>query len=223
MMIGILLAAGASTRMGRPKALAQSGRESFLVHGVRTLWSACDGVMVVLGSRAPIVRRRAEQEFERLVGEGKLHEALKQAHRHGANGLEAHFTVNRQWQKGMLSSVREGLRAARPFKAEALLVLPVDHPDVSAATVKALAGLMHDALRAHRTAKQRASFSYALIPRHGGKRGHPIALTPALAEAILADAHAADLSDAVRRNARLVGYVDVRDPNVLRNRNTPRD
>ena len=69
----------------------------------------------------------------------------------------------------------------------------------------------------------RAAFAYALIPRYRGKRGHPIALTPALAEAILADPDAADLSDAVRRNARLIGYVDVRDPNVLRNRNTPRD
>jgi len=58
-MAGVLLAAGASTRMGHPKALAAAGRESFLVRGVRNLWSACDAVMVVLGSRAPVVRRRA--------------------------------------------------------------------------------------------------------------------------------------------------------------------
>ena len=36
-----------------------------------------------------------------------------------------------------------------------------------------------------------------------------------------ADRGAEDLSDAVRRNARLVGFLDVTDPGVLRNRNAP--
>ena len=34
---------------------------------------------------------------------------------------------------------------------------------------------------------------------------------------------AADLSDAIRRNARQVNYMDVGDAGVVRNRNTPRD
>ena len=40
-------------------------------------------------------------------------------------------------------------------------------------------------------------------------------------EAPLADGDATDLSDSVRRNARLVGYLDVPDGGVIRNRNTP--
>jgi len=223
MMAGILLAAGASTRMGHPKALARSGRDSFLIHGVRTLWSACDTVLVVLGSRAPIVRRRAEQEFERLVGQGRLHAELTPVRRAAARRLEAQFTVNRQWPKGMLSSVREGLRAARAFDCDGMLVLPVDHPDVRPDTVRALAALLAEAVGACRTRRERAAFAYALVPRHGGRRGHPLAITRALAEAIATDRRAADLSDAVRRNARLIGYVDVADPGILRNRNSPRE
>jgi CTP:molybdopterin cytidylyltransferase MocA len=223
MNVGVLLAAGASTRMGSPKPLVRSGRESFLARGVRNLWSACDAVVVVLGSRAPVVRRRAELEFERLVREGRLHDQLQDAHRHGSNGLEAHFVVNRQWQRGMFSSVREGLLAARAFKHDSVVVLPVDHPDVKPATVAGLAALMNDALKAGRTRKERSAFSYALIPRHRRLRGHPLVLSPALAAAIVADRKASDLSDAVRRNARLIGYVDVDDPGIVRNRNTPKD
>jgi hypothetical protein len=46
-------------------------------------------------------------------------------------------------------------------------------------------------------------------------------VSAALARAIVADRGAADLSDAVRRNARLVGFLDVPDAGILRNRNTP--
>ena len=66
-------------------------------------------------------------------------------------------------------------------------------------------------------------FAYALVPRHKRRRGHPLALSPALARSVAADATAVDLSDAVRRNARLLGYLDVTDAGVTRNRNTPRD
>lgn len=223
MIAGVLLAAGASTRMGSPKALARSKNGSFLVRGVRALWSACDGVAVVLGSRAPIVRRRAELEFERMVSEGRLHAELMPPRRGAARRLEAQFVTHRRWQEGMLSSVREGLRAARGYRPESVLVLPVDHPDVRPETVMALATLMSEAIAACRTKPEREAFSYALVPRHRGQRGHPVALSAALADAIAGDRDAHDLSDAVKRNARLVGYVDVRDGGVLRNRNTPAD
>lgn len=223
MMAGVLLAAGASTRMGAPKALAAAGRESFLVRGVRNLWSACDAVMVVLGSRAPVVRRRAELEFEQLVNDGRLQADLQKARSHGSRGLEAHFVVNRGWQKGMLSSAREGLRAALAVGPEAVLVMPVDHPDVNPRTVAMVGELMHEAMKACRTPRERKAFAYALMPRFDGLRGHPLAISPALAVAIVKDKKAEDLSDAVRRHARLVGYVDVADAGVVRNRNTPKD
>ena len=223
MIAGVVLAAGASTRMGRTKALLPAGGRSFLVQCVSALWAACDNVTIVLGSRAPVVRRRVELEFERLVGDGSLHAELEQAHRRRGRGLEAQFVVNRRWPDGMLSSAREGLKAARSYRPEAVLLLPVDHPHVAPATVAAIAELMQEALRACRTRRERAAFAYALVPRHERRRGHPLAMTPALADAILADRGAADLSDAVRRNARLVGYVDVADAGVTRNRNTPRD
>jgi molybdenum cofactor cytidylyltransferase len=218
---GVLLAAGASTRMGRDKALVREGRETFLVHGVRRLWTACDSVIVVLGSHAPAIRRAAEGEFEQLVGNGGLDRDLTVAQRKGSRGLEAHFVVNRKWRLGMLSSARLGVSEALALEPAAVIVLPVDHPKVAAVTVASVARVLLGALAACRP-RERAAFSYALIPRHRGRRGHPIAMTAALARAVAGDKSAEDLSDALRRHARLIGYLDVADGGILVNRNSPR-
>ncbi len=220
MKVGVLLAAGASARMGRSKPLVRTAGQSFLAHGVRHLWIACDAVVVVLGSTAPAVRRAVEAEFERLVRSGGLRSDLRSAHRHGATGLEVRFVVNRRWRRGMLSSVQTGLQEALGLRPEVILVLPVDQPAVRTATVRTLADTMQAALVAYRGKRAgRSRLAYALVPRYRCRRGHPIALSPALARAIAADRAAADLGDAVRRNTRLIGYLDVADPGVLQNRN----
>lgn len=224
MNVGVLLAGGASLRMGRTKSLIRSGGHSYMARGVRHLWSACDAVVVVLGADARRVRVAAEEEFVRLVQGGALHADLQVARRHGASGLEVRFVVNRAWRRGMLGSARLGLRAALRLKPEAVLVLPVDHPSVRAATVRALAGAMQAALGSYRSgAGKRPGFAYALVPRHRRRRGHPVALSPALARAVAGDRQAQDLSDAMRRNARLIGFLDCADPGVVRNRNRPGD
>jgi CTP:molybdopterin cytidylyltransferase MocA len=224
MNVGVMLAAGASRRMGRAKTLVRARGQSFFAHGVRHLWSACDAVVVVLGADAKRVRAGVEEEFVRLVKTGALHDDLQTAHRHGSPGLEARFVVNRTWRKGMLSSARLGLRAALRLKADAVLVLPVDHPAVKPATVRALAAAMKAALASYRgMPSKHAGFAYALVPRYRRRRGHPVALSPALARAVAGDPGATDLSDAIRRNARLVGYLDCGDAGIVRNRNRPGD
>jgi CTP:molybdopterin cytidylyltransferase MocA len=107
----------------------------------------------------------------------------------------------------MFSSVRCGLDAALALKLAAVMVLPVDHPGVRPVTVASLGNVMLQALAACRP---------------GCDRGHPIALSPALARAVMADRAAENLSEPIRRNARMVGYLDVNDRGVVVNRNTPR-
>ncbi len=220
MNVGVLLAAGASTRMGAPKANVKWKGRSFLANGLGALWSACDSVVVVLGSNAPRVRAAAEAELAGLVGKGAFAGLVHGASRRSTRALEAHFVVNAAWRRGMLSSAQAGLAEALRQKPEAVLVLPVDHPEVRPATVSHLAAMMDEALGAFGR-RDRSSFTYALVPRRRGRRGHPLALSPALARAIVRDREARDLSDAVRRHARLVGYLDVADPGIVRNRNTP--
>ncbi len=109
----IVLAAGASTRMGEPKALLQWRGESFLRHTVRLAEEAgCGPIVVVSGA----VRLPPAQ-----LGDATLQH-------------------NESWSNGQLSSLHCGLRwlANNASPEQAALVLTVDRPHVRADTVAAL-------------------------------------------------------------------------------------
>lgn len=107
MIAGIILAAGASSRMGSPKALLEYRGETFVNRLVRVLSSACDPVIVVLGFHAEAIRERVD----------------------GAT-----IVVNPDPARGQLSSLQTGLHAV-PEDAEAVLFTPVDSPSVKASTI----------------------------------------------------------------------------------------
>jgi CTP:molybdopterin cytidylyltransferase MocA len=219
--------------MGRSKPLVRRAGQSFLARAIRGLWTSCDTVVVVLGHAGARVRREAEAEFTTLAQQGRLQPDLRAMHnrRPASHELEVHFIHNPQWSRGMLGSARLGITAALVLDPAAILLAPVDHPAVSAATVQALAGAIGQAVDAYRpprgggrarTARRSApGFAYAVVPRYRGERGHPVALSTPLAQAVARDRRAHDLSDAIRRNARLVGYLDVSDRGVVANVNRP--
>ncbi len=220
MIVGVLLAAGASTRMGSPKALARSRGQSFLVRGVRALWSTCDVVIVVLGANGDRVQREASDEFSSLVERGLLAPDLSGSPGKRSGELEVRFLPNPRWKEGMYSSARTGLAGALKARAKGVLLLPVDHPEVTDGTVQSLGAMLLEAMGSF-GGKSASSFAYAVVPRHRRRRGHPVAISAALASAIVRDKSATDLSDAIRGHARLVGYLDVADRGVLVNRNAP--
>lgn len=114
-MHGLLLAAGAGSRMGMPKALvrAEDG-EPWLVRGIRTLSDGgCDPVTVVLGASA-------EEALPLLEATG------------------ADVVVAAAWAEGMSASLRAGLAAIAATDSIAAVVTLVDLPDVGAAVVRRL-------------------------------------------------------------------------------------
>ena len=220
MIAGVLLAAGASTRMGSSKALVRLNWQSFLVRGVRALWSVCDTVIVVLGADGKRVCREVNEEFAELVAKGLAAPDLRGGPKRRSGELELRFAFNKAWAEGMLSSARIGLAQALKQKPSGVLLMPVDQPDVQPATVQALGAMLEQALSSF-GGKSSNGFAYGLVPRHRGHRGHPVAMSSALADAVRRDRGARDLSDGIRRNARLVGYLDVADKGVMTNQNTP--
>ena len=113
MIVGIVLAGGASRRMGRSKASLVIGGETFLQRAVNTLAAGgCDDVVVVLNPDEP-----------------------------GTADLVPDGIARSTWGGGagtqQIDSLRAGLRAVTP-EAVAAVVLPVDHPRVEATTVTAL-------------------------------------------------------------------------------------
>jgi CTP:molybdopterin cytidylyltransferase MocA len=220
MIVGVLLAAGESKRMGSPKALVRTRGQSFLVRGVRALWTVCDKVVVVLGAHGDRVHEQVATEFETLLTRGLLAPELMTGRGRDPDELEVRFAFNKRWQEGMFSSARAGIATALRLRPKGLMLHPVDHPHVLPTTVAALGMMLEDAL-ASSGGRRSASFGYAVVPRHRGLRGHPIALSAALGAAVSRDRTARDLADAIRRHAQLVGYLDVSDRGIVMNRNTP--
>jgi CTP:molybdopterin cytidylyltransferase MocA len=112
---GLLLAAGAGSRMGMPKALVVGDDgEPWLVRGVRTLLDGgCDRVTVVLGASSD--------------------EALPLLEGSGATGI-----VVAEWAEGMSASLRAGLAGLTVTDADAAVVSLVDLPDVGTDVVRRL-------------------------------------------------------------------------------------
>jgi CTP:molybdopterin cytidylyltransferase MocA len=118
-VVGLVLAAGAGLRMGRPKALVRGP------DGVAWVRVAAD--VVRDGDCAPVVV---------VLGAG----------RDEARSLVPDFAVVVEalgWEEGMSASLRTGLDAARDLAptADAALIHLVDLPDVTAQVVRRLAAL----------------------------------------------------------------------------------
>ena len=106
----IILAAGASTRMGEPKQLLRVAGETLLSRAVRVaLETRCYPLIVVLGAEADTLRTEITAPSARIV-------------------------VNQVWAEGMGSSIRCGLRALQAVatdEIEAALLMLCDQPSVT--------------------------------------------------------------------------------------------
>jgi molybdenum cofactor cytidylyltransferase len=117
MIAGVVLAAGASSRMGAPKAgLPLPGGDTVLSRCVTTLITAgLPRIVVVAGAHVDAVRA-----------------AL------GTHDGRVRLTEHPRWADGQLSSLLAGLEAVRGPALEAVLVTLVDVPLVSPETVRAV-------------------------------------------------------------------------------------
>lgn len=115
----LLLAAGASTRMGQPKQLLPYRGRTLLRHAAETaVTSGCAPVVLVTGA---------------------LHEALLPE----IAGLPIRAVYNAEWETGMASSIRAGLLALAAAQPAAVLVMLTDQPLVTPALLRQLVQQQH--------------------------------------------------------------------------------
>jgi molybdenum cofactor cytidylyltransferase len=113
----VILAAGASTRMGMPKQLLQFGGQTLLRRAASAaLEAGCQPVVVVTGANAAASK-----------------EALR--------GLDVREAENQQWESGISSSVRVGIEAVVTVNPEAVAVVLMlcDQPFVTRDIIAGLA------------------------------------------------------------------------------------
>ncbi len=122
MIWAVVLAAGESRRMGRPKLLLPFGQSTIIETVVQNLMeSSLDGILAVLGHRWP-----------------DFLDKLK--------NYAVETTVNPHYKNGMLSSVQWGFQHL-PAEAKAALVVLGDQPGISPRTVDTV---IHAYKSAHR-------------------------------------------------------------------------
>jgi molybdenum cofactor cytidylyltransferase len=200
MISGIILAAGASSRMGQAKAALPLGRtgETVLARIVRTLLEGgVPNLVVVAGAHIDAVRAALPTFAEATVG------------RPGTP--RARVIEHPGWQRGQLSSLLAGLDAIDDPLLEAALVTLVDVPLVRPSTVA-------DVIAAWR--RTRAPI---VRPAGGQRHGHPVVFD----RSMFGDLRAADPDTgakavfAIHRD-RIVN-VQVQDAGAFEDIDTPED
>ena len=132
----MIIAAGGGRRIGGPEALLHQGEKPLVRQMIDTMTEAgCEQVVVVLGAAADQVRETADLS--------------------GAN-----VVVNRAWGTGVGSSIRAGLAALTDDGIEAVVVVPVDMPGLTAAAVQRVAALPYP--------------DVLVCATYGGLRGYPM-------------------------------------------------
>ena len=103
----ILLAAGESKRLGRPKQLLRFAGSTFLQHGLNTAHaSLASPIVTVLGANAEAMKNKIENE--------------------------PHVVVNPNWNEGMASSIRAGVKALLEIDStvDGVILMVCDQPYV---------------------------------------------------------------------------------------------
>ena len=184
MIAAIILAAGKSQRLGYPKALLSLGNETFSHRLLRLAREAgADPIRIVLGYRAREFRRQLELPEEAVL-------------------------VNPRYEEGQLSSLQCGLRG---LDCDAALILPVDHPMVTAQLLRQIVG---------RFLQTRA---LAVIPTHKGRGGHPTLFSRALFPELLEDSLEDGARTVLSRHRAEICYLPATDPAAIMDVDTPDD
>lgn len=189
MISAILLAAGESRRMGGDfKPLLKWGTRSVIGACIDNLKrSRVDEIIVVLGFRESEIRAR-------LAGAG------------------VQFAINRDFSKGMLSSLKTGLPLVSP-RSEGILIALVDQPMVGPEVINPLVITFGD-------------FDKTIsIPTFEGKHGHPILISRNFEEEImrLDDNDPEGLKSIINAHRQEIQEVPVNSSAILEDIDSPED
>jgi molybdenum cofactor cytidylyltransferase len=103
----IILAAGSSARLGRPKQLLELDGNTLLQKSIIAALNVSKNVIVVLGANEQLIRPTI-------------------------SNLPIEITLNKNWAKGMSSSIRTGMSVLENINCEAVLLMLCDQPFVDA-------------------------------------------------------------------------------------------
>jgi len=185
MIAAVILAAGQSRRMGSPKALLPYRGVSFVDHLMAATRHPRIGLTrVVLGAGADEIRRKLKLPGSQVV-------------------------INREWEKGPLSSLRAALQSLPDEETEGVLLCLVDHPLITSHLVAELIEVFDT------TGKS------IVLPTYHGRRGHPVLFRNTLYGELMAAPLDVGARAVVRAHANDIAAVPTEEEGVILNLNDP--
>jgi len=127
------------------------------------------------------------------------------------SGIKQSLVIRDIETSDMLASIKFGMNSfhSQDVHPDGWLIWPVDHPAVKSGTIR----FMVKVFSTHSNS--------IIIPRHNNKGGHPIIIPAAMA--IPEDAPPNGLKDIIHQSLFPVHFIEVIDPGILININTPED
>lgn len=186
MIAAVILAAGESQRMGKPKMLLPFRKSTILENVIAAaVQSNADRVLVVLGSHRQMIESKIKN-------------------------FPVELTYNRQYKKGMLSSIQQGFRSLPPDTRAALILLG-DQPSVSAT-------LMNDLIALY----SNSGFGI-ILPVQGGRRGHPILVDMKYCDEVYRLDPEIGLRELIHRHPEDIMEMKTSNPDIFQDIDDPQD
>jgi molybdenum cofactor cytidylyltransferase len=194
---GVILAAGDSSRMGRDKALLPwPPVPAGQSPGQDTFLSAAIRSLLPATDFVTVVVGKNEAELAPSI------------YSHGAS-----LVVNPDTSRGQFSSLQVGLQHVLNHGRDAAMITLVDRPRVLTATLQTLRA-------AFETADQTI---WAIVPEFSGRHGHPYLVDREMIAAFLRVPATSTARDVEHAHQAHIQYVNVDDPFVALNINTPEE
>jgi molybdenum cofactor cytidylyltransferase len=196
-LCGVILAAGASTRMGRDKALlpwppqAQAvnlSSDTFLSAAIRSLTPITELVVVVAGQNGVILTPVVD-------------------------AIGATLVINPDPSRGQFSSMQAGLQEVLSHGRDAAIVTLVDRPPAAPETLELL----------RRTFLDAPAPVWAVVPEFKGMHGHPFVVGRELIELFLKAPPTSNAREVEHQHQSHIEYLTVDDPHIVANVDTPED
>jgi molybdenum cofactor cytidylyltransferase len=187
-LIAVVLAAGASSRMGFPKPLLRIGGKYFgdiVIQKIQK--SGIKNILLVLGAKAEEIQKKLNTEGINIV-------------------------INEEWESGQLSSLKKAIDGL-VRENDAIMVCLVDQPLITQKTFDGMSD----------SYKKDNSNADIILPIYNGKRGHPVIFRRSVFDALLD----IPLNEGARAVVNNTDYekmqVEVDDPGIRRDIDTPEE
>ena len=195
-LCAVILAAGESSRMGTDKALLPWPPSS---SGRSTGQTFLSSAILALSPVSEMV----------IVVAGKNEASLAP----GVYANGASLVRNPSPEQGQFSSLQIGLQTVLSYGRDAAIVTLVDRPPASSAVLSALISAFLSA----------PIGIWAVVPEYQGKHGHPLLLGREMIEVFLKAPPTATARELQHQNQHHIRYLQVEDPAVTLNVDTPEE